>query len=492
MKMLIMNCSKKGNLNTRKKESEPANPVKINNISHKPSGNAFLKKVNIFLIILIMILSATLYYTFFDKQGLNNKNNHKPLDDNNGQFVDHYKDREIEPEVPNNNFPLVVHSIIPSRKAGIINGHEHIQDYEQAPKWLTAMDNVGISTTVLLGSPDATFLLKPSGRFNKYRENNEDLLILVQKYPQRFIAFPTIYTYDNDKLNLLKNYVECGAIGLKLFSGHYASFYDVLGPLNHSTMYPVYEYCQNVQIPIIWHVNLGIDSIKAEFENVLKDFPNLIINVPHFMLSSVNLYQTNGQGRLREFLEKYPNLYTDISFGYWVKSGLWRISNNTKLFRDFMIEFQDRFTFGTDMVYTDHPRKNVEWITNLTQGYIDILEKEHFNLTVKDDIEGDFNGDAPGTHNGLNLPKDVLDKIYYYNMIKFLNARLYYENISEIINESNITLQEDLNGKSSNNNYSRANGYQINQGSLIAIDMDSVQFSYIEYFIFQNDFNIQK
>ncbi len=396
-------------------------------LDYNNQNSNWKKKLNTVLVFLVIISGAILIYVANDIP-------------NRGSEL------ELENELTGTNRiydkGLKIRSIIPARESGIINGHEHIQNLELGTRWVKAMDRAGISTTVMLGSPDATFFLHPSGPFNKYEENNEELFLLVDKYPDRFIAFPTIFPYADNKLDLLENYISRGALGLKLFSGHHAVFYKDIGPLNLSSMYPVYEYCEQEHIPIIWHIHLGEEYLRNEFDEILRDFPNLIINVPHFMLLSIDLYKTKGQGRLRYYLDTYPNLYTDISFGYWVKDGLWRISNHTKEFREFMIEFQDRFTFGTDIVCTVHPRKDVEWLANITIGYRDILEKEHFNLTVNPDIQGDFNGFEPGTHNGLNLPAGVLNKIYYDNMIKFLNCRYYYEDLNDIINESDLTYEK--------------------------------------------------
>lgn len=394
------------------KKQNASNHIR-NKTSHtNESKPSFYAKMNTVLVIIIVIFAGILIYRFF----------YLTTPDSNGN---------------GNGVTYKGISIIPSREAGIINGHEHIQKPELAERWLAAMDRVGISTTVMLGSPDATFYLKPSGRFEKYKDSNEDLIEIVKKYPNRFIAFPTIFTYDDNKLELLKDYISRGAIGLKLFTGHYASFHDYLGPLNHSTMDPVYEFCERERIPIIWHVHLGIEDIKAEFEDVLARYPKLIINIPHFGLSSIIF------SRLAYFLDTYPNLYTDVSFGYWAEAGLWRLSNHSAFYAEKLTTYQDRFTFGTDMVCTEHHRKDVEWIANLTQGYRDILEKEYFNLTVEGDIEGDYNDDKPGEFSGMNLSKKVLNKIYYDNMIKFLNGRYYYEDLGEVINNSKFEYEKN-------------------------------------------------
>lgn len=440
----------------KSKETKPKPKPKTTPPPEEPKSN-FYNKLNAFLVILIIIFAAVFIYRFY------------PLnpDDDNDDGLDDY------------DTTLTVNSIIPSRESGIINGHEHIQDFNQGEKWLAAMDQVGVSTTVMLGSPDATFYLKPSGPFNKYKESAEELFLLADKYPDKFIVFPTIYTYDNDKLDLLKSYIKRGALGLKLFTGHHAVFYKDIGPLNEPSMFPVYEYCEKEQVPIIWHVHLGQEYLQVQFEEIIEAFPNLILNVPHFMLSSIDLYKTEGQGRLRHYLETYENLYTDISFGYWAKDGLWRMSNNTEEFREFMIEFKDRFTFGTDMVCTKESRKTVEWVANLTQGYIDILEKKYFNLTVTPDIEGDFNGDDPGTHSGLELPQDVLDKIYYDNMVKFLNCRYYYEKLSDVINESKLTYEKN-GSRASDSRYKPDSGsesFGISNNIYIAIDQEIVRYN---------------
>jgi predicted TIM-barrel fold metal-dependent hydrolase len=421
----------------------------------EPHGakSSFLPKLNAILVIAIVILLIIFAYINIDFSTTDGPDNH---------------------EDPG----LKVQSIIPSREAGIINGHEHIQDLGQGPKWNAAMDRAGVSTTVMVGSPDATFILRPEGLFTGYKDNNEELFKLVDKYPDRYIAFPTIYTYDDDKLDLLDSYIKRGALGIKLFTGHFAVFYEDLGPLDIETMYPIYEYCERNKVPIIWHVHLGKEHLRKQFEKVMEDFPDLICNIPHFMLSSINLWQTEGEGRLRYYLETYDNLYTDVSFGYWAQDGLWRISNHTESFRKFIIEFQDRFTFGTDMVCTKHPRKDVEWIANMTKGYVDILETEYFNLTVKFDIEGDFNGDDPGTHSGLNLTQDVLDKIYYDNMVKFLNCRKYNVDLSVVINESKLKF--DTNATRSTNDDgsgTSTNGLIADYSSIIAVDERCVQYN---------------
>lgn len=337
---------------------------------------------------------------------------------------------------------------------GIINAHEHIQTYNSrgdpiwedlGQRWLEAMERVNVSCTAMLGSPDATFFLKPTGHFNNYDRSNEDVVKLAYYFsdnyegPTKYIAFPTVNATDPDNLAKFQDLMDRGAWGLKLYSGHYASFHSYQGPLNISSMYPIYQYCQDEQIPIIWHVHLGKKHIQAEFEAVLKDFPDLIINVPHWGLRSSDL------PTLEDFLDTYENLYTDVSFGAWAMDGFVRVSDTADAIKAFVEKYPDRILFATDMVYTEHQRKTVEWAANLTQAYIDMLEKDYYSVTVategfEPDVIGDHNGMSPGDYTGLNLDQDILEKIYYDNSIKFLLCKPY----NEEVNISAIKAGEDI------------------------------------------------
>jgi predicted TIM-barrel fold metal-dependent hydrolase len=312
---------------------------------------------------------------------------------------------------------------------GIINIHEHIHTYDLGDGWLEAMERCNVSSTVMLGSPDATFLIKPTGHFNDYDKNNEMVVKLAYYYSDefedkpKFIAFPTVNSSDPDNLEKFKDLMSRGAWGLKLFTGHYASFYSYQGPLNKSSMYPIYEYCEKEKIPLIWHIHLGYSYMRDELEAVLADFPDLIIDVPHWGLRSSDL------PTIEYFLDKYPNLYTDISFGAWAMDGFTRLSGNVSEMRAFCEKYQDRIMFGTDMVYTSHVRKTIDWVANITQGYVDLMSKKFYSVYAPPDVMGDKNGISPGDYNGLNLDQSILDKVFYDNCIKFLLCKPYTEEV---------------------------------------------------------------
>ena len=172
-------------------------------------------------------------------------------------------------------------------------------------------------------------------------------------------------------------------------------------------MLPVYEFCEQNRIPILFHVNAGY--YQEEFENVLKRFPNLKIICPHFCLSTI------ASERFEHLMDTYPNLYTDASFGdiEFLKEALIRISNDPEKYRKLVLKYQDRILFGTDMVVTGAQYKTADWLSKVTRAYRDVLEKETYTFFAMEGV----------TLHGLHLAPAVLEKIYRKNFERFFRDK---------------------------------------------------------------------
>ncbi len=175
-------------------------------------------------------------------------------------------------------------------------------------------------------------------------------------------------------------------------------------------MLPVYAYCEENFIPICIHVNPyeGKPGFAQEFIAVLSAFPDLKIDCPHFMLSSIM------SSRLREFLDTFPNLYSNVSFGdFFMKAGLTRISKNPQKFKDIFNDYPDRFMFAADLVLIDSPRQDREWVYNQFKAYLDMLSQETYTTPA---IPGE-------TLNGVALPDWLLERVLYKNFHEFKNRQ---------------------------------------------------------------------
>ncbi|HPC16602.1 MAG TPA: amidohydrolase family protein [Candidatus Hydrogenedentes bacterium] len=295
----------------------------------------------------------------------------------------------------------------------IIDVHEHIASLEEVPKMLAAMDAAGIGKTCLMGSSRFTLTLNPSVGFTGYDEVNEELMKICEKYPDRFEAWPTLNPLDPDKLEKFSKLVDRGAKGLKLYLGHgyivkktnQYMFHPVA--MDDPGMLPVYQYCQDHFVPVCLHVNPSpkAPGFAQEFIAVLDAFPDMKVVCPHFMLSSIL------QTRLEEFLDTYPNLYSDISFGHddFLSAGLRRISKSPDKFRALFNKYPTRFMYATDLVVTPEALKTVEWIHDRFRVYLDMLTQTAYTTSVLPREE----------FRGLALKTDLLERILYKNFQDF-------------------------------------------------------------------------
>ena len=292
----------------------------------------------------------------------------------------------------------------------IINGHEHVESRNELPKFFEAMDQTNIEKSVILASPLYTYRLGSAG-FTDYKENNEEVLAMAKMHPDRLIPFVVVYPDDEDAPEQLLRHLENGAKGVKLYAGHGAS--HGMGPfhtmdLNDPRLKKIYSILEEREIPVLYHVNYN--KYADEFEAVLTEHPRMKVLCPHFCLT------LKFHSRLRSLLERYPNLWTDVSFGYiqFQAEGFRRISKKPKSIRKLVQDFPDRFIYGTDLVITAHAPKTIEWMQINNDSYRDMLERSEYSF---------YGLKGNGPLKGLALAREHLQGIYRDNAEAWLFAK---------------------------------------------------------------------
>ncbi len=297
----------------------------------------------------------------------------------------------------------------------IVNVHEHIQSPREVTKLMAVMDDLGITKTLLMGSSRFTITLNPKYGFTRYDKNNAAILRIAAAAPERFEAWPTIDPQDPEKLDKAKRLVAQGAKGIKLYLGHGYIDKRTNAFLFHSMamddprMQPLYAWCQDSFVPLMYHVNPYKPGFAEQFIAVLTAFPDLKVIAPHFLLSSIK------DSRLQEFLDTFPNLYSDISFGHddFLVAGLKRISRDPAKYKRLFAKYPDRFMFGTDLVVTEHPRKSSDWIGTRFRAYLSMLATSAYETDV-----------LPGKRlRGLDLSGAALEGILHRNYEAFMASR---------------------------------------------------------------------
>lgn len=139
-------------------------------------------------------------------------------------------------------------------------------------------------------------------------------------------------------------------------------------------------------------------------ERVLQRHPKLIIVTAH---CSWLICQDAQIDFLRYLLSTYPNLYVDLAATFQ----FFHLVDYDNL-RDFIIGYSDRILYGTDISRIEDSSR----IPNYVQRYF-----KTFQILETDmEVEGGFFGS--NTIKGLNLPREVLEKIYYRNTINIYSG----------------------------------------------------------------------
>ena len=189
--------------------------------------------------------------------------------------------------------------------------------------------------------------------------SNENAMLAVQAYPERFARFVSVELIDND-IDLyffLKAQKDNGAVGVGEITSNI--YFD------DSRVDNLLSACEKLDMPVLAHISpaLGkgyglVDDLGLpRLEKILQAHPNLkFIGHSKPFWSEIAILRSEEErsqaisgkikeGRLPYLLRKYGNLYCDLSAG----SGANAMMRDREYTIEFMNEFQDRLLYGTDI-----------------------------------------------------------------------------------------------------------------------------------------------
>ncbi len=287
----------------------------------------------------------------------------------------------------------------------IIDAHNHADWHgHNLDKFIANMDKYGIDKTWILTwlSPVDEYAPFNIAACNPNHDKDggpipfERCLSYVERCPERFVLG---YAPDPRKPDAIDKLAAA------------ISIYDVkvCGELKLRMMYDnpdairMYRFCGEKGLPVTVHIDYEFPSDYGDyprpnywygggieaFERAVEKCPetNFLGHAPGFWahISGDDQFdktpyptgKVQPGGKLVEMLEKYPNLYCDMSAG----SGCRALKRDPEFAREFLITWQDRVLYARD--------------------YFDNIHQEFLNT--------------------LDLPQDVLDKIYYKNALKLIH-----------------------------------------------------------------------
>lgn len=220
---------------------------------------------------------------------------------------------------------------------------------EMAQKLVQEMDEAGIDTCIPL-MMDMKYCSGFGGEVKKFEDQMTETAAAVtainNEYGRtRMLPFVAADPRRENFLEMVTNAIESGNFkGVKI--------YPVMGYTpNDSRLYPLYEYCQEKNIPITTHCeNGGIPGLDDYYaladpkywKIVLEEFPALTLNLAHNDRTG-----KDWQPKIAALIKDYPNVYTDISYD----TEMWYMPR--KYFKSIkrMLEtpkIQDRVLYGSD------------------------------------------------------------------------------------------------------------------------------------------------
>jgi predicted TIM-barrel fold metal-dependent hydrolase len=253
------------------------------------------------------------------------------------------------------------------------------------------------------------------------------------RHPKRFVQFANV---DFGKISepgfgeaaarQLEADVKNGASGLKVFKNLGMFVKDADGkrvPTDDPRLDPIWAKCGELGIPVLIHVGEPMafwqpwdrfnerwlelkqfpgrrrDSPEfASFEQTISELHNVIRRHPKTIFINAHLgWLGHDLGRLGRLLDEMPNMVTEIG------AVLHELGRQPRFARDFLIRHQDRVLFGKDVW---EPSEYHTWFRTLETAdeYFPYYRKRHAFWSLY----------------GLDLPDEVLKKLYYKNALRIL------------------------------------------------------------------------
>ncbi len=248
--------------------------------------------------------------------------------------------------------------------------------------------------------------------------------------PDRFIVFTNVDFSGVDKpgwqaetVAQLEEDVRSGANGLKVYKGLGLTTHDSKGDriaVDDERLDPIWAKCGELGIPVLIHTgepasfwkpkdknnerwlelkqkpnryrdpanNPSWEEVMGEQHNVFRKHPNTKFINAHLG------WMGNDLGRLGRLMDELPNMYTEIG------AVLAELGRQPRFAREWFIQYQDRVMFGKDS-YNVEEYYYYFRVLETADEYFPYYRKRHAFWKMY----------------GLDLPDEVLKKLYYKNAI---------------------------------------------------------------------------
>ena len=323
---------------------------------------------------------------------------------------------------------VVEGEVVKKAKFTFIDVHSHLWNMPvmDLDKLVSEMDEINMGFIVNLSGSGFGPQSAKDLYFDKSTQN------IRENQPRRIGLFVNVdfnsvdvENHVENQVNIIRGAVAKGAIGLKVYKGLGLTNKDSKGnrvAVDDKRLGPIWEVCGELGIPVLIHSAdpfqfwqdkddqnerwfelkekpgryYGDSNFIPPFEEIINEQHTIFKRHPNTTFINAHLgWMGNDLDKLGKHLDEFPNVMTE--FGAVIAE----LGRQPKTARDFFIMYQDRILFGKDSYNKE------EFYT-----YFRVLESddEYFNYFRK--------RHAFWKMYGLNLPDEVLKKIYHENALK--------------------------------------------------------------------------
>ncbi|MGB5359713.1 MAG: amidohydrolase family protein [Eudoraea sp.] len=317
---------------------------------------------------------------------------------------------------------VVSENIVEKSKYPFIDIHSHqfkmaTQDLSQL---IASMDNMNMAVMVNLSGGSGEGLKNMLDNVNR-------------NYPNRFVVFANVNfngvgspDWSENAVKQLEQDVINGAKGLKIYKSLGLRNNDVNGnriAIDDSRLDPIWAKCGELGIPVLIHAadpksfwdpmdsnNERWLELKtrprrkrsadnpAPWEQIIAEQHAMFKKHPEtkFINAHMGWYANNLQ-KLAELLEQMPNMYVGIG------AIIAELGRQPRAAHKFFVKYQDRILFGKDS-YQPNEFPTYFRVLETDDEYFPYYKKYHAFWAMY----------------GLDLPDEVLKKVYYKNALKLL------------------------------------------------------------------------
>jgi predicted TIM-barrel fold metal-dependent hydrolase len=243
------------------------------------------------------------------------------------------------------------------------------------------------------------------------------------------------------EISRIKKTFEQGALGIKIWKNIGMAYQDEEGAFimaDHPRLEPIFQFVQDQGKALMAHLGeprncwlpideMTVNSDKRYFsrhpeyhmflhpeypsyeqqvearDRLLEKFPNVRFIGAH--LGSVEW----DVDELAKRLDRFPNMAVDMAAR--IGHLQFQSQKNRDRVRDFVVKYQDQLIYGTDLEISGSPNPE-----EVKANAIGTWERDWKYFVSDEWMEV---GDVDGEFRGLKLPREVVDKIYYHNAVKW-------------------------------------------------------------------------